>query len=83
MLKTKLDEVVVNEMIKKLRGGDGNMLAVLEMLEEENKRLLAKGERRGKREGREERNKEIAKKMLEENADIDFILRVTGLEKKE
>ena len=87
MLKTKLNEEVVNEMVKKLRGGDGSMMAVLEMLEEENKRLLARGERRGrkegKREGREERNKEIAKKMLDEKADIDFILRVTGLEKKE
>lgn len=51
------------------------MLAVLEMIDEENKRIF--------RNGKKEAKLETAKKMLEENVSIEFIMRVTELSKKE
>ena len=38
--------------------------------------------KKGVEEGIEKKNIEIAKKMLEENVDIDFISRMTGLTKE-
>lgn len=47
------------------------------------KQGIEKGREDGIRQGQEQKNREIAKKMLDENADIDFISRVTGLSKEE
>lgn len=86
VLSTKLDKEEVERLIKNLKGGEKPMLAVLEMLEKENKRIFRDGKREGKIEG-EKRGKEIAKietakKMLEEKATIEFIMKVTGLSKE-
>ncbi len=52
---------------------------ILEMIENENKALI----RKGRREGRRETLKYIAKRMLNEKVDIDFIMRITGLTKEQ
>ena len=52
---------------------------ILEMIENENKALIRKGRREGKR----ETAIEIAKNMLKEKVDIDFIMRMTGLTKEQ
>ena len=41
------------------------------------------GEAKGKAEGILENSKEIAKKMLEDNCDIEFIIKMTGLTKEQ
>ncbi len=48
---------------------------ILEMIENENKALIRKGKK--------ERSIEIAKNMLKEKVDIDFIMRMTGLTKEQ
>ncbi len=51
------------------------MLAVLEMIDEENKRIFRNGKKEGKL--------ETAKKMLKEDVSIEFIMKVTELSKEE
>ena len=48
---------------------------ILEMIENENKALIRKG--------RNEQAIKIAKNMLKEKMDIDLIMRMTGLTKKQ
>ena len=71
-------------MIKNIKEGeDKDMLAVLEMIEEENKMLLAKGERKGIRKGIKEEKRKSARKMLKEGIAIDVISRITELTKEQ
>lgn len=76
VLSKKIGQDVANRLIKKLkeRGGE-NMLAVLEMIDEENKKIFKKGERKGRR--------ETARKMIEEGLDVDLIVKITDLSRKE
>ena len=66
-----MEEKTVKEMIEKLEKGGDNMLAVEEMVIEENKRLIAKW--------RKDEKKEIAKNMLKEKISVEVISRITGL----
>lgn len=59
------------------------MLAVLEMIEEENKRIFKDGERSGIRKGKKEGIIVTARKMLEKEISLETIMEVTGLTKKE
>ena len=87
ILRKKLDDEKVEELIKKLKGEDEKMLAVLEMIEEENKRLLEKGERKGEKrgirigiqQGSKDTIQIVVKKMLEKDIPITIIMDVTGL----
>ena len=44
---------------------------------------LAQGLERGQKQGEQKKTIEIAKKMLKENVDVDFIVKMTGLSKEE
>ena len=80
VLSKKIGKEETKEMIKNIKEGeDKNMLAVLEMIEEENKMLLARGERKGMKKA----NKENARKMIKEGIKIDVISRITGLTKEQ
>ncbi len=63
------------------------MLAVLEMIDKENRKILNRGIRKGIKEGKEEgikqRNKEIAKILKQKSNSTEFIMEVTGLSKEE
>ena len=91
VLKRKIGKKETEKLIKKLKEDDEKMLAVLEMIDEENKMLIEKGRRLGKKEGKKEgikegkikNTKEIAKKMLNENVEIELISRITGLTMQE
>lgn len=85
-LKRKIEKEESNKFIKSLKKGSGQMLAVLEMIDEENKRIFRNGERKGRREG-EKRGKKIAKleaakKMLEKGIDIETIIEITGVSRE-
>lgn len=71
-LREKIGDTKANNLIKRLKGEDDNMLAVLEMIREENKMLIEQG----KKEGKIENNKEIAKKMLNEKMPIKLISKI-------
>ena len=66
---------LINEIAKKTRKKEGGNDMILEMIENENKALIRKGRREGIR--------EVAKNMLKEKVDIDFIKKVTGLTEKQ
>ncbi len=70
---------LIKEIAKKSPKKKGENDMILEMIENENKALI----RKGRREGRRETLKYIAKKMLNEKVDIDFIMRITGLSKEQ
>ena len=67
------------------------MLAILDAIDEENKRILQQGIQKGKREGKREGIREgirktkinNAQKMKKANLDIKLIMEITGLSKKE
>ena len=75
VLNKKLDRKEIEELINELKEDDEDMLAVLEMIEEENKRLLRQGRKEGKR--------EIARKMLAKNMPLSLIVEIVGLKEKE
>lgn len=75
VLKRKLEDKESEKLIKSLKGEESQMLAVLEMIDEENKRIFRKGEKKGKI--------ETAKKMLEKGIDIETVMEITGLKEKE
>ena len=80
VLSKKIGKEETKEMIKNIKEGeDKNMLAVLEMIEEENKMLLARGERKGIK----ETTKKYVKKMIEKNMPIEMIIEITGLTKEQ
>ena len=70
---------LIKEIARKSRKEEGGNDMILEMIENENKALIRKGRREGKR----ETAIEIAKNMLKEKVDIDFIMRMTGLTKEQ
>lgn len=63
------------------------MLAVIEMIREENQRYINIGRKEGRREGRKEGKvqqiQEIVQKMLNKKMTEDIIQEVTGLKKEE
>lgn len=71
-LREKIGDIKANNLIKILKGEDHTMLAVLEMIREENKMLIEQG----RKEGKIEKNKEIAKKMLNEKMPIKLISKI-------
>ena len=93
ILRRKIDNNEITErLIRKIeKRGGGEMLAVLEMIDKENRKILNKGIKKGKQEGIKEgmkegikqRNKEIAKILKQKSNSTEFIMEVTGLSKKE
>ena len=96
VLSKKMDDKTIKEMLKKLKGKGGDfMLAAEEMVLRENKMLIARGRREGRKEGRQEgkiigieegkirKQKEIAKNMIKEKMPIEVISRITGLSEEE
>ena len=75
---------ITNSLIQRLSNNGGEeMLAIFDTIDEENERIFNQGMRKGKREGKKETNIENAKKMKESNIDINLIVKITGLSKKE
>ena len=86
ILRRKIGNDQANELIKKLKGGNKNMLVALERVDEENKRILNKGIRLGKKEGklegRLEGKLEDVKNMLKDNLPLEKISEYTGIPKE-
>lgn len=84
-LRRKINnDKITNSLIQKLgNNGGGEMLAILDTIDEENRRILNQGRRQGRQEGRQEERKIVAKRMKEEDMPIDSIIKFTGLSKEE
>lgn len=74
---------LIGEIAKKSPKKEGGNDVILEMIENENKALIRKGRLEGRKEGKKEFAMQIAKNMLKEKVDIDFIMRMTGLTKEQ
>lgn len=87
LLRKKIGEEKSNELVKILKGDDENMLAVLDMIEEDNKRIFRKGKREekieGKKEGKRENQIKIAKKLLQMKMPLKQIIEITELSDKD
>lgn len=75
----KLGEKYTKELKEKLIEERGEEDMILEMIDKENESLINKGKKEGKRESLIN----VAKRMLKENMDIDFITKITGLKKEQ
>ena len=69
----RIKEIILKEE------GDGSMSHVHEVL----RRDVEREKRKAKQEGRKESLIDVAKRMLQEKVDIDFIMKMTGLKKEE
>lgn len=87
ILGKTMEKGKMEEIIKNLRKGDGNMLAVIDTLIAEKKRERRLGKIEGRKEGKEEGKKEgkieIIKSMLKEKLSINIIATVSGMNEKE
>ena len=83
ILNRKIGNKKSQELIKRLKGDDGEMLAVLDMIDRENMKIYKKGRTEGKKEGKIEALIDVAKKMINEKLSIEKIIEITGLNKEE
>ena len=80
IIKNKIGKEKTDEFLNKLNiGGDENMMAVFETIQQDNKRIY----RRGKKEGIMEKSIEIAKKLLSRNNSKEEVAEITGLKIEE
>lgn len=83
LLRKKIGEKKSNELVEILKGEDENMLAVLDMIEKDNKRIFRKGKKEGKIEGKKENQIRIAKKLLQMKMPLKQIIEITELSNKD
>lgn len=76
VLIQKFGDKKTKELMEKLRnGGEGKVLAVLDMIDRENRRIRLEGKKEGNREGKIE----VARKLLNKKMSFEDIEEVTGL----
>ena len=75
----KIGEEKTKELIEKINGGDEKMLAVVDMIRNENRMYI----NIGRKEGKKETCLEIAKNLLKINMPISQISEITKLSKEE
>lgn len=87
LLREKLTEEKVQEIIEKVEGEDEGMLAVVEMLRKENEMLREEGRKEGRKQGRREGKKEgkmeIVSVMKKKGIEIKMIREITGFSEEE
>ena len=81
-------EKKAKEILKNIDiGGEGDMLAVFDMIREENERIFNDGRKAGIetgiKTGSKSRNLEIIKNMLKEKLPLELIAKITGVSEKE
>lgn len=75
ILNEKIGEQEVKRLVSKIEGGDGEMLAVIDMVRRENQMYINMGKK--------QTCIEIAKKLLSRNIPKEDIQEITGLKQKE
>ena len=88
LIEEKFGTKVAEEIIRKfIREGSDNMLAMQQMVREENRRLIRQGERQGRilgeKQGKIIAVEQIAKKMLKIGTEDSVIKNVTGITEKQ
>ena len=91
ILEEKIGMTKAKELIEKMEGDEGNMLAVVDMIRRENQMYIEIGKKEGKIEGKKEGVKQgelkekikIVTNMLKEKFNIETIQKITGINKEE
>ena len=91
ILEEKIGITKAKELIEKMEGDEGNMLAVVDMIRRENQMYIEIGKKEGKIEGKKEGVKQgelkekikIVTNMLKEKFNIETIQKITGINKEE
>ena len=88
LIEEKFGTKVAEEIIRKfIREGSDDMLAMQQMVREENRRLIRQGERQGRilgeKQGKIIAVEQIAKKMLKIGTEDSVIKNVTGITEKQ
>ena len=88
IIKNKIGKEKTDEFLKKLNiGGDKDMMAVFETIQQDNKRIYRRGKKdgivEGIKQGIMEKSIEIAKKLLKENFSKEKVASITGLSESE
>ena len=99
ILEEKIGMTKAKELIEKMEGDEGNMLAVVDMIRRENQMYIEIGKKEGRKEGRKEGKIEgkkegkiegkleekikIVTNMLKEKFNVEMIQKITGVDKEE
>ena len=88
IIKNKIGQEKTDEFLNKLNiGGDEDMMAVFETIQQDNKRIYRRGKKDGIVEGIKkgvmEKSIEIAKKLLNRNNSKEEVAEITGLKIEE
>ena len=83
LLDEKIGKEKSEELINKIDGGKENMLALIDMIRNENKMYIDMGRKEGRKEGKKQTSREIAQNLLKLKMPISQISEVTNLTKEE
>ena len=87
ILEEKIGITKAKELIEKMEGDEGNMLAVVDMIRRENQMYIEIGKKEGRKEGKIEGKLEekikIVTNMLKEKFNVEMIQKITGVDKEE
>ena len=84
IIKNKIGKEKTDEFLKKLNiGGDKDMMAVFETIQQDNKRIYRRGKKEGIKQGIMDNSIAIAKKLLSRNNSKEEIAEITGLKIEE
>ena len=84
IIKNKIGKEKTDEFLNKLNiGGDEDMMAVFETIQQDNKRIYRRGKKEGIKQGIMENSIAIAKKLLSRNNSKEEVAEITGLKIEE
>ena len=83
ILEEKIGITKAKELIEKMEGDEGKMLAVVDMIRRENQMYIEIGKKEGKKEGKLEEKIKIVTNMLKEKFNVEMIQKITGVDKEE
>ena len=83
ILEEKIGITKAKELIEKMEGDEGNMLAVVDMIRRENQMYIEIGKKEGKIEGKLEEKIKIVTNMLKEKFNVEMIQKITEVDKEE
>ena len=83
ILEEKIGITKAKELIEKMEGDEGNMLAVVDMIRRENQMYIEIGKKEGEKQGELKEKIKVVTKMIKEKFSVDMIQKITGVNKEE
>lgn len=83
ILEEKIGITKAKELIEKMEGDEGSMLAVVDMIRRENQMYIEIGKKEGEKQGELKEKIKVVTKMIKEKFSVDMIQKITGVNKEE